>query len=92
MKGGDWTHKIFFDPSADNRAGSINLITFGDLIEQFENSVIPNARIKSVYLYKVPLYECQKTNYILYHEYVAVKTSDEMWFSFEKNSKGIIIQ
>lgn len=94
IKGSEWTYKVFFYPYADNHTDDVNLITFEELIQQFENGSIPNARLKSVYLYKHPLEEYMESlmNVLFYHEYVVVQTSDGMWWSFEKNGKGIIVQ
>lgn len=90
-KGGEWTHKIYFDPEADQSSGASYFIEDAELIEKLKGLVDPNEEILKVYAYKHKLSKWQITSLMMYHLFIVFETK-QWWWSIEKNSEGITIQ
>ncbi|XP_045028767.1 uncharacterized protein LOC123471475 [Daphnia magna] len=89
--GGKFTHKLYFDPRADQSDTGGYWITDDQLRQKLANLINTEERIQKVSVYSNPLSSWQATNGLLYHAFIVMETND-WWWSIEKNTEDITIQ
>ncbi|KAK4011331.1 hypothetical protein OUZ56_020447 [Daphnia magna] len=89
--GGKFTHKLYFDPRADQSDTGGYWITDDQLRQKLANLIDTEERIQNASVYSNPLSSWQATNALLYHAFIVMETND-WWWSIEKNTEGITIQ
>ena len=85
--GADWQYTLYFydekNPSFPKENKQDDLTKFKEYIE--------DGNIQDVLAYKNPLFPFQKTDSLIYHMFLVIKTT-KSWWSIEKNGKGLILQ
>ncbi|XP_032782372.2 uncharacterized protein LOC116920286 [Daphnia magna] len=89
--GGEFTHKLYFDPRADQSDTGGYWITDDQLREKLANLIDTEERIQKASVYSHPLSSLQVTNALLFHAFIIMETNN-WWWSIEKNSECITIQ
>ncbi|KAK4011426.1 hypothetical protein OUZ56_020543 [Daphnia magna] len=86
-----FTHKLYFDPSADQSDTGGYWITDEELRQKLANLIDTEEKIKNASVYSHPLFPYQLTNWKMFHAFIIMETNN-WWWSIEKNSECITIQ
>ena len=95
-KGGNWKYRVYYDPEADTEG--VNKIEYQITKEghhtakQKMENLFDDEVIVKIEAYKRPLYQVQLTQWLLYHEFIVIKTQGDWWWSIEKDSEEIAVQ
>lgn len=91
--GNEWTSKFYYynydDPDGPQKIGDADNEKLKEAIRSKKER---NENIVRIWAYKCPLSSWQRTQALLYHEFIVLKTNKRRWWSIEKNSEGITVQ
>lgn len=99
-KGGDWGYQVLYDPEADGVADQC-IIDPASLMDDMMDKLDDDEMIQEIWVYKKPLTEVQKTQLLLNHQFVVLKTTNTpapwpkesiRWWSIEKDGEQIVIR
>lgn len=93
----DWESNVLFSPyrKDDGKCDGEFTLTEAQLLEELKrpgNDYNCMSKIVSMWSMKESLNENEITKLVAHHQYVIVQTKDEFCWSFEKDSKQIVIQ
>lgn len=86
-----WTRRIYSDAESDREGGQGHNLSHFELISSLEKLIDVTERIKTVWIFRCPLFDGQITMRVLHHAFVVFETNSWFW-SLEKNNEGLTIQ